>query len=282
MPETLRRETLPAGVTHALGRPRACRKLGRGRRRRARMTVEAPEEAGDGPGAEHYEGDRGNALARQTASFTEFAEPLWRASDAGIVGVRKDRPLAKRPQSRLARALRRPATCRWFIRRCITPFMDQRKQGPSAPWPRQRHHVPRGPQPREIHESSAASRAPITSQGRARPHQRLHVAGRSRALSAQATDAGGVKRATRASAMPDTPQKMLRVGEEDVREAVRTMRLYRTRAEERDRALREARSRNSDGETAMSCSTYAFGAITHAVDTMSFRIANRLRIQERA
>ena len=113
-------------------------------------------------------------------------------------------------------------------------------------------------------------------------------------LSAQATDAG-VNKATRALfAIADTPEKMLALGEEAVREYVKTIGLFRTKAKNVI-ALCERLIAEFGGEvpatrealeslpgvgrtTANVVLTIAFGEITHAVDTHIFRIANRLRI----
>ena len=113
-------------------------------------------------------------------------------------------------------------------------------------------------------------------------------------LSAQATDAG-VNKATRALfAIADTPEKMLALGEEAVREYVKTIGLFRTKAKNVI-ALCERLIAEFGGEvpatrealeslpgvgrkTANVVLNIAFGEITHAVDTHVFRIANRLRI----
>lgn len=113
-------------------------------------------------------------------------------------------------------------------------------------------------------------------------------------LSAQATDVG-VNKATRPLfAIADTPEKMLALGEETVREYVRTIGLYRTKAKNVI-ALCEKLIADYGGEvpatrealeslpgvgrkTANVVLNIAFGEITHAVDTHVFRIANRLRI----
>ena len=113
-------------------------------------------------------------------------------------------------------------------------------------------------------------------------------------LSAQATDAG-VNKATRPLfAIADTPEKMLALGEEAVREYVKTIGLFRTKAKNVI-ALCERLIAEFGGEvpatrealeslpgvgrkTANVVLNIAFGEITHAVDTHVFRIANRLRI----
>ncbi len=113
-------------------------------------------------------------------------------------------------------------------------------------------------------------------------------------LSAQATDAG-VNKATRPLfAIADTPQKMLALGEDRVRDFIKTIGLYRNKAKNVI-ALCEKLIADFGGEvpatrealeslpgvgrkTANVVLNIAFGQITHAVDTHVFRVANRLRI----
>lgn len=113
-------------------------------------------------------------------------------------------------------------------------------------------------------------------------------------LSAQATDAG-VNKATRALfAIADTPQKMLGVGEDKVREHIRTIGLYRNKAKNVI-ALSKVLIEEHAGEvpadrdalvklpgvgrkTANVVLNMAFGQPTMAVDTHIFRIANRIRL----
>ncbi|WP_077962974.1 endonuclease III [Ensifer adhaerens] len=112
------------------------------------------------------------------------------------------------------------------------------------------------------------------------------------ALSAQATDAG-VNKATRALfAIADTPEKMLALGEEKVRDYIKTIGLYRNKARNVI-ALSEKLIRDFGGEvprtreelvtlpgvgrkTANVVLSMAFGQSTIAVDTHILRIANRL------
>ncbi|MGE4129269.1 MAG: endonuclease III [Hyphomicrobiaceae bacterium] len=111
-------------------------------------------------------------------------------------------------------------------------------------------------------------------------------------LSAQATDAG-VNKATRGLfALANTPQKMIALGEERVREAIRTIGLYRNKAKNVV-ALSQALIDRFGGEvpadrdaletlpgvgrkTANVVMNVAFGAPTMAVDTHVFRVANRI------
>ncbi|MDP2121149.1 MAG: endonuclease III [Hoeflea sp.] len=114
------------------------------------------------------------------------------------------------------------------------------------------------------------------------------------ALSAQATDAG-VNRATRALfALADTPEKMLALGEERVRDLIKTIGLYRNKAKNVI-ALSQKLVDEFGGEVPLSreelvtlpgvgrktanvVMSMAFGIPTLAVDTHVFRIGNRLRI----
>ena len=112
------------------------------------------------------------------------------------------------------------------------------------------------------------------------------------ALSAQATDVG-VNRATRALfAIADTPEKMVALGEERVRDYIKTIGLYRNKAKnvialsekliadfgsEVPRTREELVTLPGVGrKTANVVLSMAFGQATMAVDTHIFRIANRL------
>jgi endonuclease-3 len=114
------------------------------------------------------------------------------------------------------------------------------------------------------------------------------------ALSAQATDAG-VNKATRALfKVADTPEKMLALGEEKVREYIKTIGLYRNKAKNVIALSRMLVDRfNSEvprtreelvmlpgvgRKTANVVLSMAFGQATMAVDTHIFRIANRIRL----
>ncbi|WP_083656614.1 endonuclease III [Mongoliimonas terrestris] len=111
-------------------------------------------------------------------------------------------------------------------------------------------------------------------------------------LSAQATDAG-VNKATRPLfQVADTPQAMLALGEDGVREAIKSIGLFRTKAKNVI-ALSEALIRDHGGvvpedrtaleklpgvgrKTANVVLNMAFGQPTFAVDTHIFRLGNRL------
>ena len=111
-------------------------------------------------------------------------------------------------------------------------------------------------------------------------------------LSAQATDVG-VNRATKTLfKIADTPEKMLAVGEESLREYIKTIGLYRAKAKNvialsktlmekhnssvpNDRAALEALS-GVGRKTANVVLNNVFGEPTIAVDTHLFRLGNRL------
>jgi endonuclease III len=113
-------------------------------------------------------------------------------------------------------------------------------------------------------------------------------------LSAQATDAG-VNKATRALfAAADTPEKMVALGEDRVRDYIKTIGLFRNKAKNVI-ALSEALIASHGGEvpndrealealpgvgrkTANVVLNSAFGQPTIAVDTHLFRLANRLSL----
>ena len=115
-------------------------------------------------------------------------------------------------------------------------------------------------------------------------------------LSAQATDAG-VNKATRALfSKADGPEKMIVLGEDAVREHVRTIGLFRTKAKNVI-ALSEKLIANHGGvvpedrdalealpgvgrKTANVVMNMAFGHATMAVDTHVFRVANRVGLSK--
>ncbi len=110
-------------------------------------------------------------------------------------------------------------------------------------------------------------------------------------LSAQATDAGVNKATERLFKQADTPRKILDLGEADLRDAIKTIGLFNTKARniialsrallERhggavpmDRAALEALP-GVGRKTANVVLNVAFGQPTIAVDTHVFRVANR-------
>jgi endonuclease-3 len=110
-------------------------------------------------------------------------------------------------------------------------------------------------------------------------------------LSAQATDAGVNKATPALFAAADTPQKMVALGEQRVRELIKTIGLFRTKAKNvvelsrrlvaehggqvpRSRAALEALP-GVGRKTANVVLNIAFGEPTIAVDTHIFRVGNR-------
>jgi endonuclease III len=110
-------------------------------------------------------------------------------------------------------------------------------------------------------------------------------------LSAQATDAGVNKATPALFALADTPQKMLALGEDKVRELIKTIGLYRNKAKNviglskalivqhggavpRERSALEALP-GVGRKTANVVLNTAFGEPTIAVDTHIFRVGNR-------
>jgi endonuclease-3 len=110
-------------------------------------------------------------------------------------------------------------------------------------------------------------------------------------LSAQATDAGVNKATPALFALADTPEKMTRLGEAKVRDLIKTIGLYRTKAhnviELSRRLVAEHGSRVPNTREALEALpgvgrktanvvlNIAFGEPTIAVDTHIFRIGNR-------
>jgi len=110
-------------------------------------------------------------------------------------------------------------------------------------------------------------------------------------LSAQATDAGVNKATRKLFAEVDTPEKMVALGEEGLKQHIKTIGLFNTKAKNVI-ALSEALIRDHDGKvpadrdalealpgvgrkTANVVMNTAFGAETFAVDTHIFRVGNR-------
>jgi len=113
-------------------------------------------------------------------------------------------------------------------------------------------------------------------------------------LSAQATDAGVNKATRKLFPVADTPEKMVALGEDRLRDYIRTIGLYRTKAKNvialsrllierhggevpRDRAALEALP-GVGRKTANVVLNIAYGEHTIAVDTHIFRVGNRTRL----
>ena len=110
-------------------------------------------------------------------------------------------------------------------------------------------------------------------------------------LSAQATDVGVNKATAKLFPIADTPQKMLALGEDKVREHIKTIGLYKTKAknviglsqklvDEHDGQVPDDRAALESlpgvgRKTANVVLNVAFGHPTMAVDTHIFRVGNR-------
>jgi len=164
--------------------------------------------------------------------------------------------------------------------RKTTPKRPVKKSGKPKPWT-----------PAEVEEAfrrfRQASPAPTTELNAINPYTLLVAV----VLSAQATDAGVNKATPKLFAAADTPEKMAALGEERVREFIKTIGLYRGKAKNlvelsrrlvaehggkvpRDREALEALP-GVGRKTANVVLNVAFGEPTIAVDTHIFRICNR-------
>jgi endonuclease-3 len=115
-------------------------------------------------------------------------------------------------------------------------------------------------------------------------------------LSAQATDAGVNKATAALFKIADTPKKMLALGEEKLRDYIKTVGLYRTKAKNviaLSRRLADEFGGEVPGDrdtletlpgvgrkTANVVMNIAFGQPTMAVDTHVFRVANRTGLSQ--
>jgi endonuclease-3 len=134
---------------------------------------------------------------------------------------------------------------------------------------------------------AAASPAPRTELQHINPYTLLVAV----VLSAQATDAGVNKATPALFALADTPEKMVKLGEARVRDLIKTIGLYRTKAKNvvalseklvaehggkvpHDRDALEALP-GVGRKTANVVLNVAFGEPTIAVDTHIFRVGNR-------
>jgi endonuclease-3 len=172
--------------------------------------------------------------------------------------------------------------------------MDQRNKPPRTTVPAKRITLPRARKPAEVREIFSRFQAANPEPRGELEHINAFTLLVAVVLSAQATDAGVNKATRRLFAVADTPGKMLALGEDSVREHIRTIGLYRNKAKNVI-ALSERLIAAFGGEvpttrealeslpgvgrkTANVVLNIAFGEITHAVDTHVFRVANRLRL----
>jgi endonuclease III len=183
------------------------------------------------------------------------------------------KPSSKKAPARKAASQAKPA-------RVAKKLSAKAKAGATKPWT-----------PAEVHEAFSRFRKANPEPKGELEHLNPYTLLVAVVLSAQATDAG-VNKATRALfAVADTPQKMLDLGEEKVRDYIKTIGLYRTKAKnvialsekliaefnsEVPRTRAEIESLPGAGrKTANVVLNMAFGEHTMAVDTHVFRVGNR-------
>ncbi|MBX9710837.1 MAG: endonuclease III [Xanthobacteraceae bacterium] len=155
-----------------------------------------------------------------------------------------------------------------------------KKTGQSKPWT-----------PAEVHEAFSRFRKENPDPKGELEHINPYTLLVAVALSAQATDVGVNKATRNLFPVADTPQKMVALGEERLREHIKTIGLYRNKAKNVI-ALSEQLIANHNGQvprareelealpgvgrkTANVVLNIAFGEPTIAVDTHLFRVGNR-------
>jgi endonuclease-3 len=165
------------------------------------------------------------------------------------------------------------------------------KQQTTKP-PIKRHRASRRPSPENIEEIFRRFHALEPEPKGELEHVNAYTLLVAVVLSAQATDAG-VNKATRALfKLADTPEKMLALGEEAVRQYIQTIGLYRNKAKNvialSQRLVSEFQSQvpadrdvletlpGVGRKTANVVMNMAFGQSTMAVDTHVFRVAHRM------
>ena len=174
--------------------------------------------------------------------------------------------------------------------RAKSPRRVARKTARPVP-PKRTSKQPKAWTPAEVEEAfrrfSAANPEPQGELKHINPYTLLIAV----VLSAQATDAGVNKATAVLFAVADTPAKMVALGEEKVRDYIRTIGLFRTKAKNVI-ALSQKLIAEHDGEvpsdrtalealpgvgrkTANVVLNVAFGQPTIAVDTHIFRVGNR-------
>jgi endonuclease-3 len=165
------------------------------------------------------------------------------------------------------------------------------------PAPKKPASKPRAPKPKPPNAAEVAEIFKRLQVANPEPKTELHYNNPftllvSVVLSAQATDVGVNKATAPLFALADTPQKVLALGEDKVREMIRTIGLYKTKAKnvlllcerlvstyggEVPRTREDLESLPGVGrKTANVVLNTAFGEHTIAVDTHIFRVANRI------
>jgi endonuclease III len=172
-----------------------------------------------------------------------------------------------------------------FMARKTTPKKIAKKPGTAKPKPWSTAEVEEA-----FRRFKQASPAPQTELAHIDPYTLLVAV----VLSAQATDAGVNKATPALFALADTPEKMVALGEDKVRDLIKTIGLYRNKAKnavELSRRLVAEHGgivpRNREAlealpgvgrKTANVVLNVAFGEKTIAVDTHIFRVGNRTNL----
>jgi endonuclease III len=203
--------------------------------------------------------------------------------------IRTPLPKSKAPAAKRANKARDPSAAK--PGRNGTPKKAAAKSGRAGAAKRSAKSPFRPWTPAEVHEAFSRLRKANPEPKGELEHLNPYTLLVAVVLSAQATDAG-VNKATRALfEVADTPQKMLALGEEKLRDYIKTIGLYRTKAKnvialsekliaefggEVPRSRAELESLPGAGrKTANVVLNMAFGEHTMAVDTHVFRVGNR-------
>src|SRR5947209_11741890 len=192
--------------------------------------------------------------------------------------ARKPKP---KPWGSVAANPRQPKSCAVKTKRSTKP--KKRALGAAKPWT-----------PAEVREAFSRFRKANPEPKGELEHLNPYTLLVAVVLSAQATDAGVNKATRELFKRADTPQKMLALGEEKLRDLIKTIGLYRTKARnvialsekllaefggEVPRTRAEIESLPGAGrKTANVVLNMAYGEHTVAVDTHVFRVGNRTRL----
>jgi endonuclease-3 len=222
-----------------------------------------------------------------TCQYTRIMPKITRRLSSKKKPGSKPKPaLPSKPAKKIGKASSKPSTSKASTFKAATRPKAPAKSKASAnrlttrPWT-----------PAEVHEAFSRFRQANPEPRGELEHLNPYTLLVAVVLSAQATDAG-VNKATRALfAVADTPQKMLALGEDKVRDYIKTIGLYRNKARnvialsekliaefggEVPRTRAELESLPGAGrKTANVVLNMAFGEHTMAVDTHVFRVGNR-------
>ena len=233
--------------------------------------------ASSGCGSRRGSSDRcGRITAAKTGRAKVPARTRGSLAAVHAVNITRRCPFGSQPRARESR------------RRTLRRAADRRRE--AGPAPRRPKPVDR----RDPRRGVPAASARRTPSRRASSSTSIPTRSSSRSCSRRSrpTPASTRRRAS-SSALADTPQKMLALGEDGVREHIKTLNFLNTKAQERDRPVapprRGARRRGavldrgrsrpcpaSGARARASSLNIAFGEPRIAVDTHIFRVANRI------